>query len=253
MAASAFRSAQKASQTPLKSAIEQETKLSVDENFRWPVLRGKLLPRRVLTSTYYDTPNYRLTHASITLRHRIEHGKGVWQLKLPMGEARREIETAGESELKSKIERLEEGGLFKQFNIVNFLEGDFFGWYLDCWDEPIDTPLREIVRRLSGYSFVTLDIDPDGTRDLLKKLYQNLMPKELRHHVVPIRQFRRRESEGFRNGAPWARHYRDSMRDRKQAKRACGPLGALPLGGGSSRTIYSMSNNKTFYRSRLSL
>src|SRR5438034_664283 len=97
MAASAFRSAHKASQTPLKSAIEQETKISVDEDFRWPVLEGKRLPRRVLTSTYYDTPNYRLTHARITLRHRIEHGKGVWQLKLPMGEARREIETAGEA------------------------------------------------------------------------------------------------------------------------------------------------------------
>ena len=95
MAALAFRSAQKASQTPLKSAIEQETKLSVDENFRLPVLRGKRLPRRALTSTYYDTPNYRLTHARITLRHRIEHGKGVWQLKLPMEEARREIEIAG--------------------------------------------------------------------------------------------------------------------------------------------------------------
>lgn len=30
---------------------------------------------------------------------------------------------------------------------------------------------------------MTLDIDPDGTRDLLKKLYQNLMPKELRHDL----------------------------------------------------------------------
>ena len=77
----------------------------------------------------------------------------------------------------------EQGGIFGHLGIRNFLEGDFFGWYLDCWDEPIDTPLRDVVRRLSGYSFVTLDIDPDGTRDLLKKLYQNLMPKELRHDL----------------------------------------------------------------------
>lgn len=94
MAASAISSPPEASQTPMKSAIEQETKLSVDEHFRLPVLGGKLLPRRVLTSTYYDTPNYRLTHARITLRRRIERGKGVWQLKLPMEEARREIEIA---------------------------------------------------------------------------------------------------------------------------------------------------------------
>ena len=28
---------------------------------------------------------------------------------------------------------------------------------------------------------VTLDVDPEETRDLLKQLYQNLMPKRLRH------------------------------------------------------------------------
>jgi CHAD domain-containing protein len=95
MARSAFRSPPKTPPTPIKSAIEQETKLSVDEHFRLPALGGKRLPRRVLTSTYYDTPNYRLTHARITLRHRMEHGKGAWQLKLPMEEARREIEIRG--------------------------------------------------------------------------------------------------------------------------------------------------------------
>ena len=95
MAASALRSPPKNPQTPIKSAIEQETKLSVGENFRLPALGGKLLPRRVLTSTYYDTPNYRLTRARITLRYRIERGRGVWQLKLPMEEARREIEFSG--------------------------------------------------------------------------------------------------------------------------------------------------------------
>src|SRR4030095_15800030 len=95
MAKSSFRSPPKTPQPPFKSAIEQETKLKVDEHFRLPDLGGKPLPRRVLTSTYYDTSNYRLTHARITLRHRIEHGKGAWQLKLPMEEARREIEFVG--------------------------------------------------------------------------------------------------------------------------------------------------------------
>jgi CHAD domain-containing protein len=95
MAPSSFRSTRKAPRPPIKSAIEQETKLSVDEHYRLPALGGKRLPRRVLTSTYYDTPNYRLAHAGITLRYRVEHGKGAWQLKLPMEEGRREIEIAG--------------------------------------------------------------------------------------------------------------------------------------------------------------
>src|SRR5690606_28804263 len=32
-----------------------------------------------------------------------------------------------------------------------------------------------------NYSLVTLDVDPEQTRDLLKKLYQDLMPRQLRH------------------------------------------------------------------------
>lgn len=77
----------------------------------------------------------------------------------------------------------EQGGIFGHLGIRNFLEADFFGWYIESWDEPTDSALREVIRQLSNYSFVTLDIDPDGTRDLLKKLYQNLMPKELRHDL----------------------------------------------------------------------
>lgn len=79
----------------IKSAIELETKLGVDRRFRLPELNGERLPRRVLTSTYYDTSNYDLAHAQITLRRRTENRKGVWQLKLPMDGARREIELAG--------------------------------------------------------------------------------------------------------------------------------------------------------------
>ncbi|MDQ6734075.1 MAG: CYTH and CHAD domain-containing protein [Nitrospirota bacterium] len=81
--------------TTIKSAIEQETKLKVDQHFRLPDLKGERLSRRVLTSTYYDTPNYRLARATITLRRRTEHRKGAWQLKLPLKGARREIEMSG--------------------------------------------------------------------------------------------------------------------------------------------------------------
>lgn len=82
-------------QVTMKSAIERETKLSVDRRFRLPEMQGERLPRRVLTSTYYDTSNYLLARAGITLRRRVEHRRGAWQLKLPMDGARREIELAG--------------------------------------------------------------------------------------------------------------------------------------------------------------
>ena len=81
-------------QVTITSAIERETKLSVDRSFRLPELKGERLPRRVLTSMYYDTSNYLLARAGITLRRRLEHRKGAWQLKLPIDGARREIELA---------------------------------------------------------------------------------------------------------------------------------------------------------------
>ena len=47
---------------------------------------------------------------------------------------------------------------------------------------PRDAALRERDNPPSQ-TLVTLDVDPDNTRDLLKRLYQNLMPKALRHDL----------------------------------------------------------------------
>ena len=79
----------------LSSCIERETKLSVDEEFRLPPLPGKPLPPRLLTSTYYDTADFRLARGRITLRRRVEQGKGLWQMKLPFEDGRRELEIPG--------------------------------------------------------------------------------------------------------------------------------------------------------------
>lgn len=79
----------------LTSSLERETKLSIDTQFRLPKLPGKPLPHRVLTSTYYDTPDHRLAFARITLRRRVEQRTSLWQLKLPAVNGRRELEIAG--------------------------------------------------------------------------------------------------------------------------------------------------------------
>ncbi len=85
--------------------------------------------------------------------------------------------------LQGYLRTMEEGGIFRHLGIRNFLEGDFFGWYLEDWSPEIDSSLRCVIQQLANYSFVTLDTDPDGTRDLLKRLCQNLMPQELRHDL----------------------------------------------------------------------
>jgi hypothetical protein len=88
-----------------------------------------------------------------------------------------------DEELKSYLTKMEDGGIFKEFGILNFLEGDFFSWYLDVWDDEIYKAFKGIIAKLADYSLVTLDVDPDTTRDLLKKLYQQLMPRQLRHNL----------------------------------------------------------------------
>src|SRR6185503_11271313 len=77
---------------PVTSIVEREIKLTIDDRFRLPHLPGTPLPRRRLTSTYYDTSQYDLAHAGITLRHRIERGKQSWQLKLALMKNRQEVE-----------------------------------------------------------------------------------------------------------------------------------------------------------------
>jgi len=81
--------------SPISSQPEHELKLAVAPDFHLPRLPGTLLTRRLLISTYYDTAAYDLAHAKITLRHRIERGKKSWQLKIPLGNDRQEVEMAG--------------------------------------------------------------------------------------------------------------------------------------------------------------
>jgi len=92
-----------------------------------------------------------------------------------------QVASYSSEKLCSYLEKMERGGVFTDFGISNFLEGDFFGWYLDIWTGEIDQAIREVITQLSLYSLVTLDVDPEETRDLLKKLYQNLIPRKLRH------------------------------------------------------------------------
>lgn len=64
------------------------------------------------------------------------------------------------------------------------MEGDFFRWYLYAFDSPeLKEAIKEIARGLSEFEPATSTLDPISTRDLLKKLYQYLVPKEVRHRL----------------------------------------------------------------------
>jgi len=86
-------------------------------------------------------------------------------------------------DLRQAFVNLERGGIFREYGIRNFLEGDFFGWYLAAWDVDIENAVSELIKRLSEYDPGTLELAPENARDLLKKLYHYLLPREIRHDL----------------------------------------------------------------------
>ncbi|MFQ5801436.1 MAG: N-6 DNA methylase [Candidatus Methylomirabilales bacterium] len=85
--------------------------------------------------------------------------------------------------LAKEVNELERGGLFRRIGIRNFLEGDFFRWYLRTWNDDVADAVRLLVTRLKDYDPGTLEVSPEAARDLLKKLYHYLMPGDLRHDL----------------------------------------------------------------------
>jgi CHAD domain-containing protein len=79
----------------IKETVEREVKLQAGDTFRLPELGGEAIEPRLFVSTYHDTADHRLARRGITLRHRVENGNGLWQLKLPHGGARLELEAPG--------------------------------------------------------------------------------------------------------------------------------------------------------------
>jgi len=94
-----------------------------------------------------------------------------------------EIPTLPLDATKRKMQEIEEGGIFAEVGIKNFLEGDFFAWYLELWDPEIESLIKNTVRVLQQYEPTTATLLPEETKDIMKKLYQNLVPKPIRHDL----------------------------------------------------------------------
>lgn len=93
------------------------------------------------------------------------------------------LPAASAKHLRHELTNLESGGTFALLGISNFLEGDFFGWYLDAWSEELADGIRALAQTLAEFEPATTTLEPEHTRDLLKKLYQYLVPKKLRHDL----------------------------------------------------------------------
>jgi hypothetical protein len=83
--------------------------------------------------------------------------------------------------LRSLKDEIEDSALFRSANLSNFVEGSFFSWYLENTPEPLLQAIRAVVKQISLYQLTSLRLD--RTRDIVKHLYQQLVPRVLRKNI----------------------------------------------------------------------
>jgi CHAD domain-containing protein len=81
--------------TGANGSLEREVKLSPGHGLLLQDLGGEPLEPRRFSSTYYDSDDFLLARLGMTLRRRVEHGRSLWQLKLPRSGGRLELERLG--------------------------------------------------------------------------------------------------------------------------------------------------------------
>lgn len=108
---------------------------------------------------------------------------GFYTLRELTGLPLHDWEKLESDQLRQKMTELEEGGIFRNIGIRNFLEGGLFSWYTEPWNDDIYKAIKQIVSHLNDYDPKTMEVAPDETRDILKKLYQYLVPKQIRHDL----------------------------------------------------------------------
>lgn len=94
-----------------------------------------------------------------------------------------ELPQLDDQALRAKLIHLESGADFNSQGILNFLEADFFSWYLDDWTSQLAKAFRGIIRGMAEFEPATPILEPEWTRDLLQKLYELIVPQKLRHDL----------------------------------------------------------------------
>ncbi len=92
-----------------------------------------------------------------------------------------ELAAGGDAELHEDMAWLHQGGPFRKIGLLNVIEPDVFGWFLAGWTPAVRDNVRVVADHLKEYDPATLRVSPEDARDLLKDLYQGLLPRPLRH------------------------------------------------------------------------
>jgi len=81
------------------------------------------------------------------------------------------------------LARLESGELTAVTKALNAVEPGIFSWYLGERQNGLEEALNRMVAIVAEYSAEIVEITPLTARDVLKNLYQRLVPRSIRHRL----------------------------------------------------------------------
>lgn len=88
------------------------------------------------------------------------------------------------NKLQTFFEKIEYGYAYKNSNINNFLEGDFFSWYSDKnqWNTDLWKLMKDLIKIVDTYTSFSFNIIYQPI-DIFKDLYMAIIPRSIRHSM----------------------------------------------------------------------
>ncbi len=93
------------------------------------------------------------------------------------------LAAADDAGLLREFENLDDGGVFRKMHGRSDPEAGLFAWPAAAWSGPIARPLRAMASQLQGYAPAFDRHVERRSPDLLKCLYERLLPKGVRHEL----------------------------------------------------------------------
>jgi hypothetical protein len=78
---------------------------------------------------------------------------------------------------------LEDGEYYRRFRISNFLEGDFFSWYVNEKSKSLASGIQALAREFLDFEPATAIVRRETIKDLLKEFYTDLVDEQIRHDL----------------------------------------------------------------------
>ena len=101
----------------------------------------------------------------------------------PLSVCEEMIATKTVDELCGVAARIEDGEHYKRYRITNFLEADFFGWYVNERSRSLADAIRAVAGEFLDFEPASAILLPEAKQDLLKEFYSSLVDEQIRHDL----------------------------------------------------------------------